>query len=99
MSRAFVKEDTPEPAPPEFRLPPRGDSAYLPAAAVAMLEGARIGDTAAAELATGIAWGAPELVEYVTTIRQRAVDDGDDRLEQVASRYLRQAAANHREAR
>lgn len=91
MSRAFVKEDGAEPPPPRFGLPDPADPSYPAAAARALLEGARIGETTAAESATGFPWGDERLVDEVRRIRDEAVDSGDDRLEQVADRYLRRA--------
>lgn len=91
MSRAFVREEGGEQDRPRraYHLPPRDDPGYDPAAARALLEGARIGDTAGAEEATGYAWGATELRPHVEQILRWAEDEGDERLEQVARRYLR----------
>ncbi len=89
MSRAFApKDDPPDPPPAEYSLPDRDDPGYDTAAAAALLHGARVGDTATAEVATGYAWGEPRLRRHVERILQQAVDDGDDRLEQVAGRFL-----------
>ena len=90
MSRAFVREDGPDGAPErDFGLPPRDDPEFDAAAAAALLEGARIGETASAEQATGYYWGEPKLRDHVRRILQRAQREGDERLEQVARRYLR----------
>jgi len=90
MSRAFVNEDaTSDPSPREWRLPPRDDPAFDAAAAGALLEAARIGETSHAELVTGYRWGDPTLNDHITRIRREAIDAEDDRLEQVADRYLR----------
>jgi hypothetical protein len=90
MSRAFVREDGPENTPSrDFALPPRDDPTFDEAAAAALLEGARVGETASAEQATGYYWGEPRLRDHVQRILERARRDGDDRLEQVAERYLR----------
>lgn len=89
MSRAFVREDGAEPPRREFALPPRDDPDFDAAAAEALLEAARIGETAAAEQATGYYWGEPRLRDHVRRILDRARLAGDDRLEQVAERYLR----------
>lgn len=95
MSRAFVYEDSGAEAPrPTFDLPLPTDPDYDHAAARALLEGARVSDITAAEEATGCAWGEARLVKYVRTILDEARDRGDDRLEQVAERYLRQACAD-----
>lgn len=92
MSRAFApKDDPPDPPRATYPLPPRDDAGYDAAAAAALLQGARVGDTAAAEEATGYGWGDPRLRLYVERILQRAIDDGDDRLEQVAERFLKKA--------
>ena len=46
MSRAFVREDNDENLPRRsYRLPSRDDPAFDAAAARALLEGARVGDT------------------------------------------------------
>lgn len=91
MSRAFVREEGEEQDRPRrvYHLPPRDDPGYDLAAARALLEGARIGDTAGAEEATGYVWGAVELRPHVEQILHWAKDEGDERLEQVAQRYLR----------
>lgn len=90
MSRAFVNEDAGGATPRRYyALPPRDDPDYDRAAAEALLEGARAGETASAEEATGYYWGERALHPYVRAILQRAVDDGDDRLEQLAERFLR----------
>jgi hypothetical protein len=90
MSRAFVREDAGDERPRRsYSLPPRDDPDYDRAAAQALLEGARIGDTAAAEEATGYRWGEPALRPYVETLLLWAREAGDERLEQVAERFLR----------
>jgi hypothetical protein len=89
MSRAFVNEDAQEPEP-KYSLPPRDDPDYDSAAAWALLEGANIGDSLSAERATGYAWGEPRLRPHVERILGQARDEGNDRLEQLAERYLRQ---------
>ncbi len=91
MSRAFVKEDGAEPPAPRFSIPDQGDPGYLIAVARALLEGARIGETAAAEAATGFTWGDGRLVDQIAQLRNEAIESEDDRLEQVAGRYLRRA--------
>lgn len=89
MSRAFVREDGPDDTPQrDFALPERDDPEFDAAAAEALLEGARVGETASAEQATGYYWGEPRLREHVRRILERARRDGDDRLEQVAERFL-----------
>lgn len=90
MSRAFVREDNDENLPRRsYALPPPEDPAFEAAAARALLEGARVGDTASAEEATGYAWGAAELKVHVERIRGWAEAEGDERLVQVAERFLR----------
>ncbi len=89
MSRAFVREDADgEGIRRHYSLPPRDDPGYEAAAANALLEGARVGDTAGAEVATGYRWGDPSLRPWVERILERARKERDDRLEQVAGRYL-----------
>lgn len=90
MSRAFVNEDAGSPAPKkEYGLPPRDDPGYDAAAAAALLEAARAGETESAETATGYYWGEPRLHPHVRRILAKAEADGDDRLEQLARRFLR----------
>lgn len=90
MSRAFINEDAGDSAPRRhFVLPPRTDAGFEPAAAELLLECARQGDTASAEQATGYYWGEPRLHEHVRRILSRAQASGDDRLEQLARRFLR----------
>jgi hypothetical protein len=88
VSRAFVKEDDFEPPPRPITLPPRDDPSFDTLAAEALLESARIGETANAEVATGYHWGEHRLRPHVERIRDDAIAAGDDRLEQVADRYL-----------
>lgn len=90
MSRAFVNEDAGGTAPRRgYGLPARDDAGFDAAAAEALLEAARGGETESAELATGYYWGEPRLREHVQRILARARQHGDDRLEQLAERYLR----------
>lgn len=89
MSRAFVKEDDFEPPPRPITLPERGDPSYDAVAAEALLEAARIGETEHAEAVTGYPWGEPRLRPHVQRILDDAIASGDERLEQVAERYLR----------
>jgi hypothetical protein len=90
MSRAFVNEDAGGSAPRRgYGLPPRDDPTFDAAAAEALLEAARAGETESAELATGYYWGEPRLRPQVQQILARARASGDDRLEQLAERYLR----------
>jgi hypothetical protein len=91
MSRAFIKEDAGSWGDPgrRFSLPPRDDPAYDEAAAEALLEAARAGDTGSAESATGYYWGERKLTPYVEKILARAEAEGDERLAQLAGRFLR----------
>ena len=91
MSRAFVNEDAGQNLPgPKYSLPARDDPSFDAAAASALLEGARIGDTMSAEEATGLRWGERRLKAHVETLLERAMTERDERLEQVARRYLKQ---------
>jgi hypothetical protein len=90
MSRAFVNEDSGGVIPHrDYHLPDRGDPGYDAAAARALLEAARIGETASAEDATGYNWREPSLAEHVRRILAAAEAAGDERLAQVARRFLR----------
>jgi hypothetical protein len=93
MSRAFVNEDAASEPPRRFALPPVDDPGYDAAAAYAMLEAAREGDTRSAEDATGYRWGSEQLRPHVERLldqeRERPVDQQDARLITVAKRYLR----------
>lgn len=90
MSRAFVKEGGEWGNPlRRFQLPPRSDPGFDAAAAEALLEAAREGDTASAELATGYYWGEPKLVPHVRRLLERAREQQDERLIQLAERFLR----------
>jgi hypothetical protein len=88
MSRAFVKEDTGGPEP-RYHLPPRTDPGFDAAAARALLQGANLGDSYSAELATGYRWGEPTLRPHVERILEQAKADGNERLQQLAERFLR----------
>jgi hypothetical protein len=90
MSRAFVNEDAGGTPPRrDYHLPSRDDPDFDRAAARALLEAARVGETDSAEQATGYWWGEPRLHGFVRDILAEAEQDGDDRLEQVARRFLR----------
>jgi hypothetical protein len=90
MSRAFVNEDAGGSAPRRGSgLPARDDPGYDAAAAAALLEAARAGETESAEAATGYYWGEPRLRDHVQHILERARADGDERLFQLAERWLR----------
>ena len=91
MSRAFVNDDA-SPAPERYPLPPREDPGYPLAAARALLRRADLGDTPGAEAATGFYFGDPSLKGEVERILTEAREDGDERLEQLAERFLRRVA-------
>jgi len=89
MSRAFLRDDAEGEKPRRnYGLPPRDDPSYDRVAARALLEAARVSETELAERATGYYWGEPTLRPYVADILVEAEAAGDDRLEQVARRFL-----------
>lgn len=97
MSRAFVDEDAGGgESAGRYTLPDRTDPDYDRVAARALLRGADRGDTAGAEAATGYYWGDPALFPQVERILAEARDDRDDRLEQLAERFLRGAVRPRR---
>jgi hypothetical protein len=89
MSRAFVGEHESW-GDPGYRisLPPRDDPGFDAAAAEAILEAARTGQTGSAEMATGYYWGEPRLSGEVRTILDRARAASDERLVELCERYL-----------
>jgi hypothetical protein len=90
MSRAFVNEDAGnDDVSGRYMLPDRSHPDYDRAAARVLLRGADQGDTAGAEAATGYYWGDPTLFSHVERILAEAREDRDDRLEQLAERFLR----------
>lgn len=91
MSRAFVNEDAGGDPAGRYPLPPRDDPGFPLAAARALLRAADFGETPAAEAATGFYWGDPALRPEVERILGEARDDGDERLEQLAERFLRKS--------
>lgn len=94
MSRAFVSEDREGPDPRHrFPLPPRDDPGFALAVARALLQGAHEGDSLAAEEATGHPFGDPALVPEVRHILREAEASGNDRMVQLAERFLRRAGA------
>jgi hypothetical protein len=88
MSRAFVKEDADGPKP-RYVLPKRDDPGYDEAAAWALLEGANVGDSHSAQIATGYEWGSPRLRPHVEHILKQAIEQKNERLQQLAERFLR----------
>lgn len=91
MSRAFVNEDAGGTPDPEYRLPDPDSPYYDEAAAWALIQGADEGDSRGAEDATGYRWGDPLLVDEVGKILEGAERDGQDRVAQLARRFLRAA--------
>lgn len=90
MSRAFLRDDAEGEMPRRhYGLPPKDDPEYDRVAARALLEAARVGETQLAERATGYYWGEPALRPYVEEVLAEAVRDKDDRLEQLAERFLK----------
>ena len=91
MSRAFVNEDAGQWGNPgrRFNLPDRDDPGFDKEAAEAMLDAARDGDTGSAEMATGYYWGEEKLKPFVVDILARARLEDDDRMIQLAERFLR----------
>lgn len=91
MSRAFVNEDAGGGPEPEYRLPEPGSPYYREAAAWALIQGANQGDSRGAEDATGYRWGDHVLVPEVRVILAGAEKRGEDRVAQLARRFLRAA--------
>jgi hypothetical protein len=90
MSRAFLRDDAEGEMPRRnYGLPPRNDPDYDRVAAKALLEAARVSETQLAERATGYYWGEPKLKPHVELLLAEAVHAGDERLEQLARRFLR----------
>lgn len=90
MSRAFLRDDAEGEMPRRFYdLPERDDPGFERAAARALLEAARVNETQLAERATGFYWGEPRLRPFVEEVLAEAERVKDDRLEQVARRFLR----------
>lgn len=89
MSRAFVNEDAGGGPRRDYHLPERDDPDYDRVAANVLLEAARVGETDAAEEATGYRWGEARLAAHVRRILKEAERAGDDRLAQLAARFLR----------
>ena len=90
MSRAFLRDDAEGEMPRRnYALPDRDDPEFERAAARALLEAARVNETQLAERATGCYWGEPRLRPHVEEILVEAERAKDDRLEQLARRFLR----------
>jgi hypothetical protein len=89
MSRAFTKEGAGW-GDPSYRvvLPPKDDPGFDAAAAEALLEAARVGQTGSAEEATGYYWGEKRLTAHVRAILEKARAAKDERLIQLCERFL-----------
>jgi hypothetical protein len=89
MSRAFLRDDAEGEMPRRnYGLPDREDPDYDRIAARALLEAARVNETQLAERATGYYWGEPRRRPFGVRLLAEAEITGDDRLEQVARRFL-----------
>jgi len=88
LSRAFAREDPNDPLDKDFGLPDRDDPSFDEAAARVLLEAARDGDTEAAERATGYYWGEQRLRPHVRRMLEAAQEAGDERLAQLARRFI-----------
>jgi hypothetical protein len=93
VSRAFTKEDNDAP-PPRYPLPSRDDPGFPLAAARALLTGANQGDTESAEEATGYLWGDARLLAPMRQILNEAIEQGNDRVEVLAERFLKAAGGS-----
>ncbi|MEP6493327.1 MAG: hypothetical protein ABJF01_11655 [bacterium] len=71
-----------------YDLPERDHPDFERAAARALLEAARVNETQLAERATGFYWGEPRLRPFVEEILVEAERAKDERLEQLARRFL-----------
>jgi hypothetical protein len=90
MSQAFLRDDAEGEMPRRhYDLPERDDPGFDRAAARALLEAARVNETQLAERATGYYWGEPRLKPHVAEMLAEAEKSGDERLEQLARRFLR----------
>src|SRR5215207_7974375 len=90
MSRAFLRDDAEGEMPRRhYDLPERDDPGYDRAAARALLDAAKVNETQLAEKATGYYWGEPRLRQFVEKILVEAEKANDERLEQVARRFLK----------
>lgn len=91
MSRAFVNEDAASEPEPVYTLPDPDSPHFDGAAALALIEGANIGNTRSAEVATGYRWGEPCLIQHVEEILGEALAREDYRVEQLTRRFLRKS--------
>lgn len=89
MSRAFLRDDAEGEMPRRnYHLPDRDDPDYDRVSARALIEAARVGETQLAERATGYYWGEPALRVHVEELLREAERLKDDRMEQLARRFL-----------
>jgi hypothetical protein len=89
MSQAFLRDDAEGEKPRrDYNLPARDDPEFDRAAARALLEAARVSETELAERATGYYWGEPRLRDHVAALLVEARAANDERLEQLARRFL-----------
>ena len=93
MSRAFVNEDAGGDQETSFSLPDVDSPYYDEAAAWALIQGADQGDSVSAEVATGYRWGEPCLVPHMRGILEEAENQGQDRVAQLARRFIRASEA------
>lgn len=84
-----MKEDAGGAPEPRYDLPDPQSPHYDEAAAWALIQGADQGDSPSAERATGFRWGEPALRPHVERILEQARGEGNDRVEQLARRFLR----------
>ena len=89
MSRAFVNEDASGDREKAYDLPEPGSPGFDEAAAWALLQGADEGDSLSAEIATGCRWGEERLAPHVRRILREAEEGNQDRVAQLARRFLR----------
>ncbi len=89
MSQAFLRDDAEGEMPRRnYGLPERDDPEYDRIAARVLLEAARVNETQLAERATGYYWGEPRLRPFIEELRAEAELGQDERLEQLARRFL-----------
>jgi hypothetical protein len=89
LSRAFVNEDAGSEPAPRYDLPDVDSPYYEEAAAWALIQGADDGDSVSAEQATGCRWGEARLAPHMEKILTEAEASGQDRVAQLARRFLR----------
>lgn len=91
MSRAFVNEDAASGPEPRYVLPEPDSEHFDRAAAHALIDAANAGHRRSAEEATGCRWGEPRLASHVTGILAEAEERRQERIAQLARRFLRRA--------